>query len=217
MTGTGFSEAIIRLAGIDIRPPDGARIQAQRVVIRGRSGAAADVAAETPETGFGIAVDARDIMLPARWRPALGRTMARLSMDAVVTGMSRPGKALGKTHGKTLAETLAHWRDGGGAVEVSAFALDWDGLILRADGTFALDAELQPEGAMMADIRGIDGTTDRLIAAGVIDARTAFAAKVANRALSFRGGSAKLPLSVQNRRLYMGPVPILRLKPVLWN
>ena len=207
--GSGISEAIIRLSKAGIRPPDGVRIQVQRAVIRGRPGVAADPAEQAPETGFGIAVDIRGITLPARWRPPLGRSMARLSMDAVVTGKFKSGK--------TLAESLARWRDGGGAVEVKAFALDWESLTLRADGTFALDAELQPEGAMMADVRGIDRTTEQLIAAGVIDARTAFAAKVANRALSFRGGSAKLPLSVQNRRLYMGPVPILRLKPVRWN
>lgn len=209
LSGTGFSEAVIRLSKVDIRPPNGARMQAQRAVLRGRSGVAAEAGDDAPETGFGVAVDARGITLPARWRPPLGRDMARLSIDAVVTGK------LGS--GKPLAEMLARWRDGGGAVEVTAFALDWDALTLRADGTFALDADLQPEGAMTADIRGIDRTTDRLIAAGIIDARTAFAAKVANRALSFRGGSAKLPLSVQNRRLYMGPVPILRLKPVRWN
>ncbi len=207
--GSGISDTVIRLSKVDIRPPDGARMQVERAVLRGRSGVVADPAEQAPETGFGIAVDARGITLPARWRPPLGRNMARLSIDAVVTGKFGSGK--------TSAEMLAHWRDGGGAVEVNAFSLDWEALTLRADGTFALDAELQPEGAMMADIRGIDRTTDQLIAAGVIDARTAFAAKVANRALSFRGGSAKLPLSVQNRRLYIGPVPILRLKPVRWN
>jgi len=117
----------------------------------------------------------------------------------------------------TMADTLARWRDGGGTIEVAALALDWDVLRLRTNGTFALDGNLQPEGAMVADIRGIDATMDRLLAAGLIDSRAAFAARLANRALSFGGGSAKVPLSVQQQRLYIGPAPILRIKPIRWN
>ena len=95
--------------------------------------------------------------------------------------------------------------------------VDWQALKLRADGTFALDTNLQPEGAMTAVIDGIDRTADALIAAGTIDAKTAFAAKIANRALSFGKRSARLPLSIQKQRLYFGPVPILRLKPIRWE
>ena len=209
IVSSGLDHAVIRFSSVDIRPPDGARVQAESVVARIQNGVAIDAAVEPPELGWGIAVDARSLTLPARWNPALGRKMARLSLDSVLTGrMERRG---------TVAETLAQWRDSGGVVEVKALAVDWQALALRADGTFALDEGLQPEGAMTADIRGIDRTTDQLIAAGVIDARTAFAAKVANRALSFRGGSAKLPLSIQKQRLYMGPVPLLRLKRVRWD
>lgn len=182
---------------------------AERATVRVVKNVPADTAPNAPETGTGVAIDIRSVVLPARWRPALGREMARVSVDGVVTGTIAPGT--------TLANMLGKWRDSGGAIEISAFALDWNELVLRAEGTFALDRDLQPEGAMTADISGIDGTTDLLIADGVIDARTAFAAKVANRALSFRGGSAKLPLSVQDRKLYVGPVPLLRIKAVRWD
>lgn len=209
IVSSGLDRAIIRFSSVDIRPPDGARVHAETVIARIQYGVAIDAAVRPPELGWGITVDARNLMLPARWNPALGRKMARLSLDTVLTGRIE--------RGKTVADTLARWRDGGGVIEVKALAVDWQALALRAEGTFALDEGLQPEGAMMADIRGIDRTTDQLIAAGVIDARTAFAAKVVNRALSFRGGSAKLPLSIQNQRLYMGPVPLLRLKRVRWD
>lgn len=206
---SGLDQAVIRFSSVDIRPPDGARLQAETAIARIQSGVAIDAAVQPPEFGWGIAVDARGVTLPGRWNPPLGRKMARLSLDAVLTGRIE--------RGPTLANTLARWRDSGGVIEVKALAVDWQALALRAEGTFALDEGLQPEGAMTADIRGIDRTTDQLIAAGVIDARTAFAAKVANRALSFRGGSAKLPLSIQKQRLYMGPVPLLRLKLVRWD
>jgi hypothetical protein len=206
---SAISDIVVRLATINVRLPDGAPLLAKKLVARVRDSVVIDPAADIPETGTSVAVDVRDILFPARWQPPLGRVMARLSVDAVVTGEATPDV--------TIADTLTRWRDGGGAAEIKAFAVDWGALALRADGTFALDRKLQPQGAMMADIRGIDRTTDQLIAAGVIDARTAFAAKVANRALSFRGGSAKLPLSVQEQRLYLGPVPILRLKAVRWD
>jgi hypothetical protein len=102
-------------------------------------------------------------------------------------------------------------------LEVSALALDWGTLRLRTNGTFALDENLQPEGAMVADIRGIDATMERLLAAGVIDSRAAFAARIASRALSFSGGSALVPLTLQKQRLFIGPAPILRIKPIRWN
>jgi len=102
-------------------------------------------------------------------------------------------------------------------VEVSALALDWGVLGLRANGTFALDENLQPEGAMAADLRGMDATIERLLGAGVIDSRAAFAARLANRALTLTGGPARVPLTLQNQRLFVGPAPVLRIKPVNWN
>lgn len=207
---TSLSNAVVRLAGIDIRPPDGARLQVERAVLRGQGPVVVvDDDALNTEAGFGLAIDAHDVSLPAEWRPVLGREMARLSVDAVLTGTVAPGA--------TLVDTLSRWRDGGGVVEIRAFALDWQDLSLRADGTFSLDRNLQPEGAMTSVIQGIDPTSDRLVAAGIIDPRAAFAARVANQALSFRGGSAKLPLSIQNQRLFVGPVPVMRLKSVRWD
>jgi hypothetical protein len=206
---SGLDQTVIRLSSVDIRPPDGVRVQAQTLIARIQNGVAIDPSVKPPETGWGIAVDARGMTLPVRWNPALGPKMERLSLDTVLTGRVE--------RRATVADALAQWRASGGVVEVKALAVDWQALALRAEGTFALDEGLQPEGAMTADIRGIDQTTDQLIAAGIIDARTAFAAKVANRALSFRGGSVKLPLSIQKQRLYMGPVPILRLKRVRWD
>lgn len=204
-----LQRAVIRLAGIDFRQPQGARLTAETVTLRVLSDQPAGEDGKDAETGTGVAIDARDVLLPAAWRPPLGPKLGRLSLDAVITGKIDP-------RGK-LTDTLAQWRDRGGTVEIRALVVDWQALKLRADGTFALDTNLQPEGAMTAVIDGIDRTADALIAAGTIDAKTAFAAKIANRALSFGKRSARLPLSIQKQRLYFGPVPILRLKPIRWE
>lgn len=216
--GSGLKNITGRLAGVKIRLPGGERLVTDSAVIRIVDSVPAtpsiDIGANTPrpqpsDMGIGVALDARKIVLPDHWRPVLGPNIGKFALDAVIMGeISLKG---------SLKEALARWRDGGGTVEIAALALDWDVLRLRTNGTFALDENLQPEGAMVADIRGIDATMDRLLAAGLINSRAAFAARIANRALSFGGGSARVPLSLQKRRVYIGPAPILRIKPISWN
>lgn len=215
---SGVKNIVGRLSGVKIQLPKGERFVAESAVIRllgsVPTAPSVNVGAVAPhpdptDMGVGVALDVRKIVLPAQWRPVLGRNLGKIALDAVIMGEIDPAGS--------LKDTLARWRDGGGTVEIAALALDWDVLRLRTNGTFALDENLQPEGAMVADIRGIDATMDRLLAAGVIDSRAAFAARIASRALSFGGGSARLPLSLQKQRLYIGPAPILRIKPIKWN
>lgn len=200
---------LVRLAGVEWVEPGGVRTRIDTLTVRAEDGVSVGESSQPGTTGLGIALDARKVVLPQAWKPPLGVGLNRLSIDAVAVGPFEP-------RGK-LPEALARWRDAGGTLEVRAFALDWEALSLRGDGTFALDENLQPQGAMTAEIEGVEKTSDALIAAGVINARTAFAAKVANRALSLGGGPARLPVSIQRQRLYLGPVPLFRLKPVRWE
>ncbi len=212
------SSVIGRFSGIRLRFPAGERMIADTAIVRLVESAAADpeIKAEASlpgpapsEMGLGVALDVRQIVLPEEWRPALGRKIGQIALDAVIMGKIAPSGL--------LKETLIRWRDDGGTVELSALALDWGDLTLRTNGTFALDEDLQPEGAMVADIRGMDATMERLLAAGMIDSRAAFAARIANRALSFSGGSARMPLTLQKQRLFIGPAPVLRIKSVRWD
>lgn len=178
-----FGSAVVRLEGVDLRRDGFPPLQADRLT--GRLVLLPPSGEEKEDRDIAIAVDAREVTLPNVWRPALGSRVTRFSLDAKVLGKIVPGT--------TLPETLSRWRDNGGTVEISALALDWQTLSLMGDGTLALDPHLQPQGAMTAEIAGIEKTADALIAAGVINARTAFAAKVANRALSWGKGSVRLP------------------------
>jgi hypothetical protein len=207
-----------RLSGIRLRLPAGERINAGSAIVRLLDSVAADpekqANASIPgtvlsDTGLGLALDLQKITLPQEWRPALGRNVGKIALDAVIMGEVVPAGP--------LKDSLVRWRNNGGTVEVSALALDWGVLRLRANGTFALDEDLQPEGAMVADLRGVDETIERLLGAGVIESRAAFAARLANRALAFGGGSARVPLTLQKQRLFIGPAPVLRIKPVNWN
>lgn len=215
------SHGDLRLGGVElVRPADDLKLSAGRMHIRfGREelatpspddGQANDSGRPpVPEQGLALLLQADRLSLPVAWKAPLGTVVDRVSLDAVVTGRVEPRG--------TLPQVLARWRDSGGAVEVHSLDIAWRALRLKADGTFALDGDLQPEGATTAEIEGIDKTADALIAAGVIDARTAFAAKVANKALTLGGGPARLPVTVQDRQLFLGPVPLLKLKKISWK
>ena len=115
-----------------------------------------------------------------------------------------------------LSDVLSRWREAGGALELRSFEVDWGEMALRGDGTFALDENLQPQSALAVEIDGIEKISEKLVAAGAIDARIAFAAKAANQLFSLGGGPARLPISIQQQRLYLGPVPLFKVKPVRW-
>jgi hypothetical protein len=208
VAGNRIRRVLFRISGIRVGLPGGRNIRAGSLdgqVEAAQSGGPA--ASADPETV--ITLDARKVRLPDEWHAPLGDALGRASVDAVVTGDFR---ATG-----SLPEALARWRDDGGALQVKALAVDWQALSFRADGTFALDENLQPQGAMTAEIDGVDQTADALIAAGIIDPKTAFAAKVANRALKLGGGPARLPVTIQQQQLFLGPVPLLKLRAIRWN
>lgn len=188
--------------------PDKGEIRARTLRLKVANGLKPDGNA-VAETGLRIAANAQNVRLPDAWDLPLGPDMRKFMLNAVVEGEMSPRGA--------LIEALTEWRDAGGAIDVRALSIEWQELKLRATGTFALDAALQPQGAATAEIEGVDKTADALIAAGVIDARAAFAAKVANQALTLGGGPARLPLTIQDRKLYLGPVPLLTVKKIAWN
>ncbi len=169
----------------------------------------AQAAGAKPAAGIGLSAHATAITVPELWSAPLGRTVESVGLEAVITGDMAPG-------GK-VSDMLTRWRTSGGVVEVEKFSIVWRALRLAATGTFALDASLQPQGATTAEIDGLDQAADALTAAGMIDARTAFAAKVANKALTLGGGPARLPFTIQQQQVYLGPVPMARLKAVKWD
>ncbi len=144
--------------------------------------------------------------------PGLGRVTERIGLAATVGG------AL------PLAPTgaeLAKWRDRGGVVDVRRLSVRHGTLAVDGDGTVALDSEMQPIAAFTVRVRGYGELIDRLTAAGIIKPQPAALAKAALGVLAAGqgagGGEIKVPLSVQDRRLYLGPVPVARLPTVAWD
>ena len=130
-------------------------------------------------------------------------------------------QVMGRIPVERKAVALALWRDDGGTVEVKRFDLSYGPLKLQGSGTVAVDGLLQPVGAFTARIEGLFEAIDALRRRGVIRERDAITAKIVLGVLSKKGvgGAAatlSAPLTIQGRRLYIGPVPLLRLPEVRW-
>ena len=166
------------------------------------------------EPAVGLNATAIGIALPQppnlTW--PLGPTIAIMSLDAALTGpMPRT---------RVLIDRATGWRDGGGTLEVQHATLQWGPLDLSGSATLALDDHLQPMGAATAKIRGYIATLDGLAGAHIIPPQAAMAAKAVLGLMSHTpdGGppEVEMPLTLQNRSLSVGRIPLARIPEFSW-
>jgi len=222
--------ALTATLGLDGGRPTTARLEAGGVEVRGGAGGpagafkaeAATVDLGIPTTNadgtthrtpvLDIALAVRGLGLPATVALPLGATVDLAEINASV---------LGAVPGGRLAEAAAAWRDDGGTVEVRRLAITYGPITVNADGTLALDKAMQPVGAFTARVEGFFEAVDALRAAGLVRARDAVTAKMVLGALSRRGEGGRpsltVPLTLQDRRLYAGPVPLVEFPEVPWT
>ena len=111
---------------------------------------------------------------------------------------------------------------GPGDVELRELQLLWGGLLLKGDATLAFDKALQPLFAGSFAIANVGTLLDKLVTAGVLPVATAQGAKIMFAALAStppEGGppQVKLPLTIQDGTLYMGPIKLAALRPIDWR
>jgi hypothetical protein len=116
---------------------------------------------------------------------------------------------------------LVKWRDGGGTVEVARLNLAYGFLDVWANGTMALDGDMQPIGAFTAKVEGFFPLVDALKEKGLVRARDAVTAKVVLGVLAKKpadGGppTLNLPLTVQGRKVYAGPLALAQVPAIPW-
>jgi len=162
---------------------------------------------------FRLDSDIYGLTLPERQHPPLGRTIGRIALDATILGHIPPGRP---------SDTLAVWQNDGGTVEISRLALGWGPLKVLATGTMALNSALQPVAALTGTFTGYDGTLEALVTAKLIKPGMARIGKFALSAMarpSSNGGrpEIKVPVTLQKRWLYVGPLKLLQLPPIHWN
>ncbi len=151
------------------------------------------------------------LQLPEAAVSPFGRTIDRLSMNAVLLGFIPAGEP---------AAALAEWRDSGGLLDFRELMLTWGDLDARATGTATLDERLRPQGAFTARIAGLPEALDTLARQGLIQPAAAMAFKLS--ALAFAKNRdetgrtvVEVPITLQDGLFYLGPVAIFSLAPVL--
>jgi hypothetical protein len=171
---------------------------------------------ETPPADFNMpllraAVDAKSLALPAGTRLLTEEPVQSLSFDATVKGPMPPAP---------LKDALAAWRDAGGVVELHSFGFAQGPLAVSGNATLALDPALQPEGAGTITTVGLGAAVEILIRDGLIPPDRALVARTTVKALEKPGADgrpqATVGLSLQNRTVSFGPVPLFALQPIEW-
>ena len=203
--GGGLRDGRIRISGLELAAAPG-RLAVARGTFSLR--VLGDVDADHLNATADLRFEAKDVEAPGEL--PLGGHLGRIALTArVMGGIGRGPEALGA------------WRDKGGTVEVTDLAVDYGPLEARASGTVALDGAMQPIGAFTARIRGFFQTVDALRERGLIRARDAVTAKVVLGVLARNpdaGGPPVLNLAVtvQDRKVYVGPVALAQVPEVHW-
>jgi len=111
---------------------------------------------------------------------------------------------------------LERWRDGGGDLQLRRFKLVWGEVDIEATGTLALDEQLRPLGALTARVKGHEHLVDAAVAAGQMRRRDGETAKALLGLLArSAGGVLAVPVTLQDGVASLGPVPLVRLAPLL--
>jgi len=201
-----LSDAMVAFDGLTLAAPWEARLFAARA-LRMRFHRAE--AGDGPAAAHGIALRLSQAELAARYRSPLGQTIAHLDLNTRLRG------GLPRDFGSPAIEA---WRRGGGVVEIVASALDWGPAHARATGQVTLDEGMRPEGLLQAELQGYDETVAALEGARLIRPRDAATARIALGLLARPGPDGRnvvqLPVSAQGGALYLGPVRVLKLRPI---
>lgn len=159
-------------------------------------------------------IEALRLPAPVAAASVLGRDVKSFAVE---------GRLEGPVRGSSLAEALVAWRDAGGAVQVTALALEWGTLRLRGDATLALDEQNRPLGAGTLRIAGAGETLDALAQSGTIDARNAALLKIAlaflarNDPNNAGAPTVQIPFAAQDGALSVHRFRLLSLSPLAFE
>jgi len=160
---------------------------------------------------IGVALDLTGLSVP-RAPQALGATIDDAAIGVTLMGPVPSGP---------LREAAAAWRDGGGTLELDHLHLGWDALDLDANGTLALDRDLQPEGTLSGSLGGYDQLLGALVAGGLVKGSDASRMRLVLGLLARPGPNGKprlaTALSLQNGMLSMGPITFGRVPRIEWG
>ncbi len=153
------------------------------------------------------------VELPATLAGPLGARLTTLAAQATWFGDLPSGN---------MEQAMTRWRDTGGRLEITSASMIWGPIRAAASGQLTLDNALQPQGALESEIRGMDNAITAFESAGFIDGGGAALARIAIAALSRTpadggGPVVRLPLTIQQRQVSLGPLPLTTLPLIRWR
>ncbi|MDO8837870.1 MAG: DUF2125 domain-containing protein [Parvibaculum sp.] len=118
----------------------------------------------------------------------------------------------------SAVEQFERWRVAGGALAISDLIVQWGPLDMTARGEVTLDDANRPQGRFDTEIADFEGLLDALVRDGLVQEREARIALAGLLLISqFQGGEpgrVRVPVSMNDGRLYLGPLAIARLSPL---
>lgn len=158
-----------------------------------------------------LALDGEELVLPAAPDAALGATIQSFGYTLGLAGpLPTPG---GDPRDMAMA-----WAQGGGTLELSRGETRWGALNVTMTGSFSLDGEARPIGALSGRIGGLDKLIDAAVESGRMAPGQGASVKKALGALGFisRDAEGRVPfaLSLQDGKVLLGPVPVGDVRPL---
>jgi hypothetical protein len=164
-----------------------------------------------PELGYAFSLETSELRLPPSLAAPLDPTAERIVAAGRLDGVfpeTEPRLA------------LAAWRDNGGALELERVEIEWPPLAVEASGRVTLDEAFRPQGQLAAHIAGLPELLDRLAERGLMTPEQASTTKLAVLALAGTRDAKDrpvlaAPIIFREGVLYLGPLPLARISPVL--
>lgn len=150
--------------------------------------------------------------------------LGRFAVGAPAPAISRLA-FISELHGRlpqpVSAQSLITWRDNGGTLEIKELDLTWGTVRISAEGSLALDEEMRPLGALTLDVVDAGPLIRYLASQGLIDKNAAPFLAEGIAAITTKGDdnaahdALRLPLTIQNGQILLGPFPIATVGPVV--
>jgi len=204
-----LSSVVLAFAGAKLTLPD------QKTLAAGAGTAALTLPTAPPKSDsdplLQFALSAKDLRLPEG-------TML-LTADPL-SDVQLAGTVKGPIPIAPLREAVAAWRDAGGTVDLSSFAVAQATLSLSGSATVALDTTLQPIVAANLNARGLGPTIDLLESQ-----RRIYPADALKMKLFVKGAERDAPggakevatgLTLQGGYLSWGPFKLAQVPPIQW-
>lgn len=190
-----------------VRLPDEKAFQAAR--LQGSASVPRPAATDPRAETLALLIDV-DTLSPVEPPVAtFGPVIRTVQLDLAARGRLPTGR---------FGEALRRWRDEGGTLEVNHFKFRWGPVDADVNGTLTLDAQDRPLGAFSARWRGYNETVDALQVSGHMAPWAAAGTKVALGAVARQqadgGRQIELPITLQDGRVYVVGLPVMRLAPL---